>query len=133
MALSPERARKILTPWKPGQSGNPAGRGHVKTFKNAILPYLNDAAPDLLRQKVERLLGKPLPKDITGLELLGLRKLCDAIRSGNIMAQETMLDRTEGKVTQKVEVTKTDFDMDVIDDTVKEEPDAETPNPPAGV
>ena len=107
--LSKERMRKTVInpdPWIPGRTGNPKGRpkGAV-TFKEAISPFLYAPAPEALRKIVEKKLGKKLPESTTGIELMGLRRIADSVRSGNVMASETTLDRTEGKVQSSMHVT----------------------------
>lgn len=72
--------------WKPGQSGNPLGRPKDKKYISEALKDLLANDPDLLKQVVEAMLRE--------------------VKSGNIPALKELLDRTEGKVADKIEGTE---------------------------
>ncbi len=68
-----------LTPWKPGQSGNPAGRPKSKPFKDALL------------------------KAIQELGLEGAAKaLVAKANEGDVGALRELADRLDGKVPQAI-------------------------------
>ena len=79
------------TRWKPGQSGNPAGRPKSITLSEAL--------------RIE--LAKVLPNDTherTFAELIA-QQLVKAAATGNILAAKEIADRTEGKPKQAVDMT----------------------------
>jgi hypothetical protein len=81
------------TRWKPGQSGNPAGRPKAKP--------LTDAAVRLLRRKT--LGGKPVPGGKTVLEALVLVWIREALK-GDMNALRQLLERVEGRVPTPIAV-----------------------------
>jgi hypothetical protein len=88
----------LRPPWRPGQSGNPAGRKRCPVTE--YLTYLMD--------EVEAA-GRRFPEDRKLFEIIGI-KLVDIIINGDhrdaLRAIEIILDRVEGKATE--EPTPTD-------------------------
>ena len=79
--------------WKPGQSGNPAGR-----------------PKNLVTDAYRELLGQPFPGDTQGrtyAQLIALAQVKEAIR-GETKAAIEITDRTEGKSRQEIELTGAD-------------------------
>ena len=70
-----------LIPWVPGQSGNPAGRP-----KHSVTTLLKNT------------------DELTTKQICA--KLIDLAKGGDLPAIREYLDRTDGKVTEKIEVEK---------------------------
>ncbi len=84
-----------LKPFKPGQSGNPAGRPKSVTLSEAIRLQLAKKVSD--------------GSDYTYAEAIA-QVLCVAAVKGNVNAAREIADRTEGKPKQAIDV-----DMNVHD------------------
>lgn len=85
------------TGWKPGQSGNPAGRPKTITLSEA---YRNA-------------LAQPMPKDKKGrtiAEVIAEKVCLEAAFTGNVQAAREIADRTEGKPKQAVDLNANVFD-----------------------
>ncbi len=87
-----------LTPWKPGQSGNPAGRPRGTENSATRLRRLLDAV-----QKAKSPVTKQ-DEEFTTLELMDAAMISRALR-GDVIAYREILDRAEGKVPTKQEVS----------------------------
>ena len=85
-----------LKPFKPGQSGNPAGRPKSITLSEAFRRQLSQPMPDD-------------PEGRTFAEVIAER-MCVAASGGDVSAAREIADRTEGKPRQSVDV-----DMSVSD------------------
>ena len=85
-----------LTPWKPGQSGNPKGRPKGSGVTDRLKALLDQPVKDGAEMTVAEALAKAAMK---------------AALKGDHRFFKEILDRTEGKVTDKLEV---DGDMRVI-------------------
>jgi hypothetical protein len=72
-----------LTPWKPGQSGNPGGRPKRKPLTDKLLEVLED------------------PKQLEVLVRVWLKQA----QKGSIMHLREILDRVEGRVALPVDVS----------------------------
>lgn len=86
-----------LKPWKPGQSGNPSGKSKGQTV-TARLRDLLDAV---------ELGGKALPDGKQVADLLAEVIVKNALK-GDHRFVSTVMDRIEGKVVDKTEVTGKD-------------------------
>ena len=75
----------LMPPWKPGESGNIAGRPKDIKYISEALKDLLAKDPVLLKEVIEAMLKQ--------------------VRLGNIPALKELLDRTEGKVADKIEGT----------------------------
>ncbi|MFC1916898.1 DUF5681 domain-containing protein [Chloroflexota bacterium] len=84
------------TRWKPGQSGNPKGRP-----KNTV--YISEMLRDQLDQVPETINGKP--NTMTWRDLICESILRAAVRGNQPAITKELLDRIEGKVTDKYDVT----------------------------
>ncbi len=71
-----------LTPFKPGQSGNPGGRPKTRPYKDALLRLLKAAGDDTEK-----------------LDKLALALYSKALE-GDVPAQREIADRIDGKVAQ---------------------------------
>ncbi len=90
-----ERQLANLKPFKPGQSGNPAGRPKKALLSDALRRQLAIAAP-----------GMP---EKTQAETIAAALIAEAI-AGNVQAIREVGDRTEGKPAQAIAL-----DLDVRD------------------
>ena len=64
-----------LKKWKPGQSGNPAGRPKSRPFNDALRAEIKAAEndPEILRSVAKALLEKALSGDVAAINALGDR------------------------------------------------------------
>ncbi len=101
-------AAEDLTPWKPGQSGNPAGK--PKGARNRSTIY---------RQHLEKL-GKS-GQVVDDIVLAAI----DKALTGDINALKELMDSGYGKVADKVlnaETTPEDLERDVTEEALKHVP-----------
>ncbi len=84
-----EKQLQNLKPFKPGQSGNPAGRPKKALLSDALRRQLAITAP-----------GMP---ERTQAEAIAAALISEAI-AGNIAAAREICDRTEGRPLQAVEL-----------------------------
>ncbi len=99
----PGGAIENLTPWKPGQSGNPSGRAKGRRYPGDYLRSMlgdNLAAGEL--QAVARDKSAPVARRIAAKAILAALD-DDGKLSGP--ALDRLLDRTEGRPGQSVTVT----------------------------
>lgn len=103
MAKTTEEQRKNsggglanLRPFKPGQSGNPGGRPKGKSLTALLRERLDEVDPAT---------GKTIAEMV-------VEGWVNAARDGNVPAIKEALDRTEGKVPDKLE-TKNDTNVTV--------------------
>ncbi len=110
------------TKFKPGQSGNPAGRPKgVRHLSTVLKEMLEAIAPDAvvdvaeIKQFIKR-------KKITNADAIAARLMHDAIVEGDIDAIKVIADRTEGKAPASLDVTsggekvQTKFVVEVINE-----------------
>jgi hypothetical protein len=87
--------------WLPGQSGNPGGRPRTKLITAEIRAALVSV----------EVAGRPLPEQKTLLQVI-MGKLVEAVLSPDLRisldAIKLILDRTEGRVPERLEVTGED-------------------------
>jgi hypothetical protein len=86
--ITDPRLANLRPPWKPGESGNPAGRPKRKLITEMYEEILND------------------PEHIAAIKEATVKSL----RKGNmamVLQLKEMADRTEGKVTQPIEADVT--------------------------
>jgi hypothetical protein len=80
------------TAWKPGQSGNPNGRPKAgKSFAERIRESLSE-------------------EDWTAI----IEKATEQAKAGDKAARDFLLDRTEGKPNQKIDITEHDPDEVIV-------------------
>ena len=94
--------------WKPGESGNPKGRPKgSKNVSTLVKELLEKVAPeDVSNAKFVKEFVKT--KKPTVKDALAARMIYNAIIVGDGRAIRELLDRTEGKVLQKSEITGAD-------------------------
>ena len=91
--------------WQPGQSGNPSGRPKGVTYPGDWVRGLMDKT----RAELQAIADDPAttaPRVIAAYQLLDAMHPSDARLRG--VAAERVMDRTEGKPTQQVEVKQAD-------------------------
>lgn len=93
----PEALRKNI--WKKGQSGNPNGR-----------PKGTLSVVEAIRSKLKEC---PEGQNKTYLELLIARYFKKAIQDGDTRLITDIIDRVDGKPTQKIETRFTDLDGEI--------------------
>jgi hypothetical protein len=106
MATGNRGKTENLIPYKPGQSGNPSGRPK----RAPVTDYLRD---QLEMEVPKELLDRVSPQELLMMKLvMGEKptfgqfvafKSIQATLKGDIFALKEVLDRVEGKVTQKVD------------------------------
>ncbi len=105
-----------LTPWKPGQSGNPAGRArgsvYISECLNALLIVDGDDRPRYTKADLERIVADD---DAAPAMVIAARRILSAMRDGKLPRGgadpepgrdfDRIADRIEGKPPQAVHVT----------------------------
>lgn len=86
-------AQNLRPPFKPGQSGNPAGMKPGTRHLSTLLRKVLESGVD-----VE--IGK---RTITVNEAEVIRQLCRGVAKGNLNAIREVFDRVDGKATQPIE------------------------------
>ena len=96
--------------FQPGQSGNPKGRPKKPDWVRSIEKLTNDEIKALFskfaRMTKSEIEGLTKDPDATIIELMIARQAHQAVAEGNLGALNVFLDRTVGKVTDKVELKK---------------------------
>jgi hypothetical protein len=125
----------LATRWRPGQSGNPAGRKKADPWLEAItLDMLEDPIPEVLHKPARVFLGMPadgpLPKrvkEMTNWEFLTRHRLFAAQTGKDPRAGQDIVERVLGKVPQPItapegsgRLTPSDEDVLVIEMTEAE-------------
>jgi Family of unknown function (DUF5681) len=87
--------------FKPGESGNPGGRPKKLPITDYILYQLEKPVPASMKAKLPPTFTEVYGDNATFGEMLAFRLVADAA-NGNMKAIATVLDRAEGKVTQKM-------------------------------
>jgi len=93
-------SKKSLTNLKPAKKGevrNPKGRGESKNTKTILERFLN----------IEMKQTNPFTKkmeNMTVLELMNLKQIANALE-GDLQAFKEIIDRYEGKITNKTEIS----------------------------
>lgn len=103
-AASRHRALSKLTPWKPGQSGNPAGYTPKRQFLDDARAILDGGVPPNLRTLVSKRTGLPLGAvdEMSLRQVVILYLVYDYLKNGKLDAMAQLLDRTDPK-TRRVE------------------------------
>lgn len=86
-----------LTPWKPGQSGNPKGKPvGTRSFKNILVEFL-DKSIDMM---------DPFTKEkakFTAKEAVAMKIVGEAMK-GNMSAIKEIRDMVDGPIAQQIEI-----------------------------
>src|SRR5262245_50295357 len=100
----PKRGRLAnLTPWKRGQSGNPAGRPKKRTVSEELRARLEEQYPGRSDATYGRMVAEAL--------------VTEAI-TGNVPAIKEIFDRTEGKPKQTVDVNLAERQREMVEDAI---------------
>ncbi|MCH8153447.1 MAG: hypothetical protein IH830_13870 [Planctomycetes bacterium] len=103
-------------PWKPGQSGNPAGRArggaYISEWLNALLIVDGDGRPRYTKADLERIVADD---DAAPAMVIAARRILSAMRDGKLPRGgadpepgrdfDRIADRIEGKPPQAVHLT----------------------------
>jgi hypothetical protein len=108
-----EKIRHLPQHYKPGQSGNPAGRPKRKTPSEILYAFAmaeyGKHGPEQLKELQKRMpepwRSKPIEK-ITVAEFVGWIHMMQAMRPAGWKDRAEFYDRTEGKPVQKIAVTE---------------------------
>ena len=104
-----------LTPWQPGQSGNPAGRArggaYISEWLNALLIMDGDGRPRYTKADLERIVADD---DAAPAMVIASRRILSAMRDGKLPRGgadpepgrdfDRIADRIEGKPAQHIMV-----------------------------
>jgi hypothetical protein len=95
-----------LTPFKPGESGNPKGRPPGKSFKTILNELLDLKASDndLSDDEIKNIFSDS-KEPITNREILMAKLLLKAKKDADSKSMQRLLDRVEGTPKQTVETT----------------------------
>lgn len=104
-----------LTPWKKGQSGNPAGKKPGTKNIKTIMQQLVD-----LPKTVNEVDG--LPSEVSRLEFI-CAKLVNMAENGDLASIDRVFDRLEGKPEQVNKNTNNNANVDVSSGDLAELPD----------
>ena len=96
MAVNPKSLENLKTPEK-GEVRNPNGRGNSKNTKTILERFLN------LEMKQKNPFTQET-EQMTVLELMNLKQIANALE-GDLQAFKEIIDRHEGKITQKTELS----------------------------
>ena len=96
MAVNPKSLENLKTPEK-GEVRNPNGRGNSKNTKTILERFLN------LEMKQKNPFTQEI-EQMTVLELMNLKQIANALE-GDLQAFKEIIDRHEGKITQKTELS----------------------------
>jgi len=87
-----------LTPWQPGESGNPKGRPPGRSISSILKDLLNKNFTNIDPFEKGQLKERPINEHIA-------IKLANMALKGDISSIKEIFDRTEGKPPQKLEHT----------------------------
>lgn len=100
-------------PWKPGQSGNPAGKPKGCRSMKTILRELLDVELDTKGENPltkEKITGK-----LTAQEIVAMKLIREATK-GNMYAIREIFDRMDGQAEQQITVTGSASREDVLNE-----------------
>lgn len=105
MNLKPKTDQLRAHDFRPGQSGNPGGRPKKLPITDYLKIQLEQPIPpamlNAMRESARSAFLEVYGPSPTFGQMLAF-KLVQMAAKGNMLAMNTLLDRTEGKVTQKV-------------------------------
>jgi hypothetical protein len=88
-----------LTPWRPGQSGNPGGRPKKSPVTDHVREQLDKPIPEAMRGKLPPIFTEIYGPDATFGQMIAFKLIASSAK-GDIFAMKELLDRVEGKVSQ---------------------------------
>lgn len=106
---SEQRKLANLKPFKKGESGNPKGRPvGSRNVSTVLKEILGQIAPDVIKNtKFVKEFCK-INKSVTNADAVAARILYEALVAGESWAIKELMERTEGKATQGVELSGPD-------------------------
>jgi len=123
-----------LRSYQKGQSGNPAGRpAGSRNVSTVLASMLTEIAPDVV---VEASFVKDISKGLkraTIADAAAARIVYQGIVKGDSWALRELLDRTEGKAKQSIEISSESKIESIVDSFVRSKEHAETLNREYGV
>ena len=87
--------------FKPGQSGNPGGRPKKLPITDYLKEQLAAPIPESMRAKLPPVFVEVYGPDASFGQMLAFKLIQQAAR-GDMQAASMILERTEGRVTQKI-------------------------------
>ena len=97
----------LRPPWKPGESGNRSGRPKRGPISDAFARMLDQQVPKAMLEASKLKGNKALPKKPTFADLMAF-SMFNQVLKGNVAAVKEILNRTEGKTPQHVNLSSTD-------------------------
>lgn len=94
----PGNPGNLMPPWKPGQSGNPSGKGKRKPISDRYEKLADLPMPDDIRRKLK------MPEGSTFGDAVAFRIFLGAIKGAPAAARE-LREAIEGKAAQRIDVT----------------------------
>ena len=119
-ANSKPRAKAPPKAWKPGQSGNPTGRPKDGESWKAILEEVsNMTVPEIMSivGSDQAKVLKNKPQDVQIKYLVVGRVLVSLVEEPNAALWNSLMERTEGKVQDRLEVSST-LDIEGLEETL---------------
>jgi hypothetical protein len=100
-----------LKPFKPGESGNPSGRPKKQPLTDYLKAQLEQEIPqsmlDAMKEGLRQVFLEVYGPNPTFGQMIAF-KLVAMSAKGDVMAMRELLDRVEGKVAQKTQLTGLD-------------------------
>lgn len=93
-----------LTPWKPGQSGNPSGRPKKQPLSELVLMQLDKPIPASMKEKLPPIFTEVYGPEPTFGDMLAFQLIATAAK-GDMSAMNTVFDRVEGKTVQGIKMS----------------------------
>lgn len=94
-----------LTPWKPGQSGNPGGRPKKRPITDEYFALADKPIPEKLRKKLQPKFDVELWDGITFAQVNALRRFLDSFTVGGQTSSKEIRESIEGKAPERLEIT----------------------------
>jgi hypothetical protein len=108
MADNSQKAAHLeMYKFKPGESGNPGGRPKKLAITDYVKEQLDKQIPEAMRAKLPALFVAIYGENATFGEMLAF-KLVQMSAKGDMPAMKELLERVEGKVPQKTQLSGVD-------------------------
>src|ERR1039458_6237424 len=93
-----------LTPFEPGESGNPSGRPKKRPITDEYYERSQEPLPESLRVKINTALGEEaLKKKATWSQANSLRRFLDALTEGGHPSSKEIREAIEGKAPMRLD------------------------------
>jgi hypothetical protein len=90
--------------FKPGESGNPGGRPKKLPITDYIFDQLEKPIPAAMKAKLAPAFAEVFGENATVGEMLAFKLIAQAAK-GNMQAMNTIMNRVEGRVSEKVSLS----------------------------